>query len=338
MKAKKGEWFSLSWDIHDKFDKIDYDQLKVAPRFLYAKENNGFIESKVINEFDHLRLVRIFLTTVFITNDKGEKLPTHYRPGEFMPGDDTIYDEWLIDYHETNWQSLDQIRSLQLLFQKDIFLEYSSKLIRHDMHSGINTYIPRGLNSLLRKLPEAVIKEHKLQSSLNLLVEGIKHSQLVYKGIYSFTNLVKKKPQVEKKNCKIGEIILTYLERTSYKDKVVILGDLGEAEVNETLFCTAIDNFIRNGISYNENKEKIVKIYKRFEDELTIEDNGIGLKQHEYDLLCMPYMRDSMKNDQIKGIGINIANAILDNHGYRVEIDCLDHGTAIRIIMRDQND
>lgn len=295
MKAKKGEWFSLSWDIHDKFDKIDYDQLRVAPRFLYAKENNGFIESKVINEFDHLRLVRIFLTTVFITNDKGEKLPTHYRPGEFMPGDDTIYDEWLIDYHETNWQSLDQIRSLQLLFQKDIFLEYSSKLIRHDMHSGINTYIPRGLNSLLRKLPEDVIKEHKLQSSLNLLVEGIKHSQLVYKGIYSFTNLVKKKPQVEKKNCKIGEIILTYLERTSYKDKVVILGDLGEAEVNETLFCTAIDNFIRNGIAYNENKEKIVKIYKRFEDELTIEDNGIGLKQHEYDLLCMPYMRDSMK-------------------------------------------
>lgn len=333
MKAKKGEWFSLSWDVTNKFREKDFNQLEKAPRFLYAEKDSGAVESKIINEFDHLRLVRIFLTSVFIKGEKGDKLPTHYRPGEFMPGDDPIYDEWLINYHKSNWQSLDKIRSMQLLFQKDIFLEYSSKLIRHDMHSGINTYIPRGLNSLVKRLPEEVIEKYKLQSSLNLLIEGLRHSQSVYKGIYSFTNLVKKNPQVEKNNCKLNEIILTYLERTSYKDKVEIIGDLGEANVNETLFCTAIDNFIRNGITYNYSKEKKVKIYQRYEKEITIEDNGIGLRQYEYDLLCMPYMRESFKNDQIKGVGINIANAILDNHGFKVQVDTLDTGTAIRILM-----
>jgi len=47
-------------------------------------------------------------------------------------------------------------------------------------------------------------------------------------------------------------------------------------------------------------QNKKVKIYKRCENELTIKDNGIGLKQHEYDLLCVSFMRESLKNDQMK--------------------------------------
>ena len=334
MRAKKGEWFSLSWDVNDKFKEKSFDQLKKSPRFLFAKVDSKDIESSTINEFDCLRLVRIFLTTVFIKDSSGKKLPTHYRPGEFMPGDDPIYDDWLLNYHKVHQDSLDAVRSMQLIFQKDIFLEYSSKLIRHDMHSGINTYIPRGFSSLLKRLPDEIIEEHKLQASLNLLAEGIKHAQKVYKGVYSFTNLVKKKPQVEKKVCNISEIIIGHLEKTSYRNKVSIQNDLGSANVNETLFCVAIDNFIRNGLTYNNNEERKVRVYQVFEEEIIIQDNGIGLQQHEYDLLCMPFMRESMNTDQIKGVGINIANAILDNHGFKVQIKNPEEGgTCIHIRM-----
>ena len=62
-------------------------------------------------------------------------------------------------------------------------------------------------------------------------------------------------------------------------------------------------------------QNKKVKIYKRYENKLTIKDNGIGLKQHEYDLLCVPFMRESLKNDQIE------------------EIETLKLGIAIRILM-----
>lgn len=334
MRAKKGEWFSLSWDVNDKFREKSFEQLKESPRFLFAEKDSKDIGSLIINEFDFLRLVRIFLTTVFIKDADGKKLPTHYRPGEFMPGDDPIYDDWLLNYHKVNQGSLDAVRSMQLIFQKDIFLEYSSKLIRHDMHSGINTYIPRGFSSLLKKLPDEVIRKHKLQSSLNLLAEGIKHAQKVYKGVYSFTNLVKKRPQVEKKMCNISNIITDHLEKTSYKDKVDIQEDLGLANVNETLFCVAIDNFVRNGLSYNDSKDKKIKIYQVYEEEILIQDNGVGLEQHEYDLLCMPFMRESMKTDQITGVGINIANAILDNHGFKVYIENPEEGgTCIHIRM-----
>jgi hypothetical protein len=32
------------------------------------------------------------------------------------------------------------------LDKKSIYLEHAAKIIRHDMHSGINTYLPRGIN------------------------------------------------------------------------------------------------------------------------------------------------------------------------------------------------
>ena len=71
-----------------------------------------------------------------------------------------------------------------------------------------------------------------------------------------------------------------------------------------------------------------------YEEEILIQDNGIGLEQHEYDLLCMPFMRESMKTDQITGVGINIANAILDNHGFKVYIENPEEGgTCIHIRM-----
>jgi methyl-accepting chemotaxis protein len=43
--------------------------------------------------------------------------------------------------------------------KKNSYLEHAAKILRHDMHSGINTYIPRGLSSLERRLTEDQIKK-----------------------------------------------------------------------------------------------------------------------------------------------------------------------------------
>ena len=43
--------------------------------------------------------------------------------------------------------------------KKNTFLEHAAKILRHDMHSGINTYMPRGVSSLKRRLNEEIIEE-----------------------------------------------------------------------------------------------------------------------------------------------------------------------------------
>ena len=56
----------------------------------------------------------------------------------------------------------------------------------------------------------------------------------------------------------------------------MIIEELGEVEVNEALFCTAVDNLIRNGLKYNDSNTKSVRIF-RDGNTLSIEDNGRGI-------------------------------------------------------------
>ncbi len=39
------------------------------------------------------------------------------------------------------------------------------------------------------------------------------------------------------------------------------------------MFCTAVDNLIRNGLKYNDSDSKFVKIYSE-DDSVYIQDNG----------------------------------------------------------------
>ena len=59
-----------------------------------------------------------------------------------------------------------------ILNQKNSYLEHAAKILRHDMHSGINTYMPRGLSSMKRRLSEDQIKELKIGAPIRMLEEG----------------------------------------------------------------------------------------------------------------------------------------------------------------------
>ena len=213
------------------------------------------------------------------------------------------------------------------LSKKNIYLEHAAKIIRHDMHSGINTYIPRGLNSLQRRLDDE--QKKKLRAPLQLLGDGVKHAQKVYSGVYEFTNLVKENAQMSKTPNNIKQILDEYLSLTAYKNQVLLDDNLPVSlEVNEPLFCTAIDNLIRNGLKYNDSPTKWVKIY--FEGNynkgsfIIIEDNGRGMTQSEFDELSKPYIRKEGQKEKGTGLGLNICKAILKEHGFELSIEEID--------------
>ena len=333
MRAKKGEWFSLKWEPRDYYEKESYKQLKHCPKFVCAEKDTESITQEIEENFPALRITSANLAVVFVKEKSGLKVPTHYMPGEFMPGDNPKYDNWLTDYYTVDSDFTNQLKNRNTVQQKTIYLEHTSKVIRHDMHSGINTYIPRGLKVLLEKLDEDTIKNLKLRIPLKLLEEGLKHAQQVYKGVYAFTNLVKIKPQVEKNVYNLKEILEEFLEKSAYRQYVKI-EDLPEKEVNPALFCIAIDNFIKNGVTYNESKEKLVRVYMKYKNVLCIEDNGIGMTQYEYDLQSLPYMKTDIGDEEASlGMGINIANAIIEEHGWNIQVNKLESGTSIEVVL-----
>lgn len=225
------------------------------------------------------------------------------------------------------------MNSLQEVDRKNAYLEHAAKILRHDMHSGINTYIPRGISSLERRLNKMVCdKELKsIGAPMKMLKEGLAHAQKVYNGVKEFTNLVKKDAVMERQSHDLKCIIDAYLKSTSYKSNVVV-GDLGEEMVNESLFCTAIDNLIRNGLRYNDNDTKYVKIYREG-DFVVVEDNGRGMTQEQFEEFCKPYARGQNNKESGSGLGLNICVAIMAEHGFKVTSEKLETGTKLKIEM-----
>jgi PAS domain S-box-containing protein len=221
------------------------------------------------------------------------------------------------------------IKSKNEIDRKNAYLEHAAKILRHDMHSGINTYIPRGINSLERRLTPELIKEHKLDFPIKMLREGLNHTQKVYRGVYEFTNLVKKDAELTKALYNLKDILVDYLKSTAYKDQVVI-SDLPTIFVNESLFCTAIDNLIRNGLKYNDSDTKYVKIYID-NNCLAVEDNGRGISQKDFDHLSKPYTRKENQKESGTGLGLNICVEILKIHGFSISCEKLQQGTKIKI-------
>lgn len=217
--------------------------------------------------------------------------------------------------------------------KKNTYLEHAAKILRHDMHSGINTYIPRGVSSLERRLTPEIIESLKLEAPLKMIKEGLKHTQKVYKGVYEFTNLVKTDVVLSKTECSIQKIMDDYLTSTAYKSQVHLDDNLPTIDVNESLMCTSIDNLIRNGLKYNDSKSKFVKIYSEG-DYICIEDNGRGIDQKDFDELSKPYVRKEGQKETGTGLGLNICKAILTEHGFEITAEKLEQGTKLRIKIK----
>jgi len=219
--------------------------------------------------------------------------------------------------------------------KKNSYLEHAAKILRHDMHSGINTYIPRGLSSLKRRLNEEQIKELKIDAPLRMITEGLTHTQKVYNGVKEFTNLVKQDAHLELKLHNLKDILHSYLSSTSY-EKQVVIEELPEIEVNESLFCTAVDNLIRNGLKYNDSGTKIVRIFVE-EDYLIIQDNGRGMSQEDLIQWSQPYKRKEGQKETGTGLGLNICTAIMEEHKFQVFAQKLEEpesGTKLKIKIK----
>lgn len=228
-------------------------------------------------------------------------------------------------------QDIEIEEQLRDIHKKNTYLEHAARIIRHDMHSGINTYMPRGIGSLEKRLSEDEAKRLKIDAPIRMIKEGLSHTQRVYKSVYEFTNLVKKHVVLNKKEEDLEVIIKRYLDSTSYS-KQVSIGNLIKSDVNEILFCTAIDNLVRNGLKYNDSESKEIKIYMD-SNYLVVEDNGRGLKKEDFEKIV--FMSKYDKHEEIhseeSGLGLNICLAILSEHGFTLECEEQKVGTKMKI-------
>jgi len=324
-------------EIHNRMSAINKSnaviEFDLEGKIIFA--NNLFIETMGYSSQDEIigKHHRIFIDDEYAKSDDYFLFWKKLRDGIFFSGeisriiidvDGKIYRIMKIAIDITN--SYEQKKEIE---KKNTYLEHAAKILRHDMHSGINTYMPRGLSSLERRLKPEDIISLKIEAPIKMIKEGLKHSQKVYKGVYEFTNLVKKDVVLNKSECDLKNILSDYLSSTAYSSQVII-DSLPTIEVNEALFCTAVDNLIRNGLKYNDSDTKFVKIYSEG-NYIYIQDNGRGITQEDFDHLSKPYIRKEGQKESGTGLGLNICVAILEEHGFVITCEKNEIGTKMKI-------
>ena len=226
-----------------------------------------------------------------------------------------------------------RVKQEEEIVKKNTYLEHAARILRHDMHSGINTYLPRGISSLRRRISDEKIAEMKLEQPFKMIEGGLKHTQRVYQGVYEFTNLVKKDTTLKLTDLNLKDILTDYLSATAYRGDVQI-DDLPNVMVSEQLFCTAVDNLIRNGLRYNDSLTKMVRIYMVDEQHLGILDNGRGITQEEFDLFSKNSLRRENQKESGSGLGLGICVAILKEHNFTIFVEPNKFGTLIKIKIK----
>ena len=307
----------------------EYEQEEIVGLHHMLFVPNNFVKSKDYRDFwKQLRSGKNIKQKFKRVKKNGEIIWLYGSYNPIKSGTGTVYQIINVSNDVTR-----EHNALIELRKKNTYLEHAAKILRHDMHSGINTYIPRGIKSLERRIKPEQIKELKIEIPLRLIKEGLDHAQRVYKGVLEFTNLVKENAVLEKNEHDLADILKDYLRKTAYSDQVII-EDLPIMLVNEALFCTGIDNLIRNGLKYNDSKTKFVKIKMLDEKNLAIIDNGRGMSQEDFDILSLPYQRKSDQKEKGSGLGLNISVAIFKEHGFQMSVSKLEVGTMIKIQIR----
>lgn len=325
---KKSDITKLTKQIDDKIEEL----IKQRDSILKYKGNTELIDAKnniiqslqreknVINltqESSNLKTENTQLT------DKTDKLKKYLYSAISILFVLLLIIAVIIQRKRIKVQDVEIDKQISDINKKNNYLEHAARIIRHDMHSGINTYIPRGLISLEKRITDEKAKELKIDGSIKMIKEGLSHTQKVYKGVYEFTNLVKQNVVLEVKDCNLSEILNEYINTKAYVKQVKI-DELVNVEVNQTLFCTAIDNLVRNGLSFNDSKDKIVKIYME-DSNIVIEDNGRGLSVSKF---------ENIKKNGSDGLGLSIALAILEEHKFDISCEEISNGTKIKIKLK----
>lgn len=215
--------------------------------------------------------------------------------------------------------------------------------VSHDLKTPLTSI--KGFLEILNKY--ALPQEQKKELIDQILVQTNQIIQLI-EGLFELSSLDAEELKFQKEWMNI-EFIMDHAIKTVFSDgehSHMILDtyyedDLPIVFVDPKKIYRVFINILNNSIKYSSNQPKVkikIAIYLNNKDVVVkIQDNGMGIKKENIDMVFIPYyreMRSVEKEIQGSGLGLSISKKIIEAHQGDMFIESeVDHGTIIYISL-----
>ena len=252
---------------------------------------------------------------------------------------DFPYDEVTVFIGGLGWTAIllykfnkDRTSLLLSLKNKNIELEKTTKelerftyIASHDLKSPLRT-----INSFIGLIERDIKKENfaNIQENLDFVKTGAEQMHYLVEDILELS-VLKKYEKAKRSSIDLNlvlEKVKHNLKQEIEEQNAIIQAEpLPEFSGNEIELLILFQNFIQNGIKYNESKQPNIKITSQKKDQslsFSFQDNGIGIDQkyHEQIFQFFKRLHNSTKY-QGTGMGLGLCKKIIDNYQGQVKVD-----------------
>ncbi len=149
---------------------------------------------------------------------------------------------------------------------------------------------------------------HRNERLLNIVLRETERLDSIIKD---FLNLAKPIP-AKKELLKVKEVIDEVCSRLNEGKECTVEGDEVEIAVEPKTFYSALDNLIRNAFYWARSRVKITVNEKNGWVEITVEDDGPGIPEEEWDRVFEPFFS---KRKEGSGLGLSVVKKFAVEHG-----------------------
>lgn len=204
-------------------------------------------------------------------------------------------------------------------------LERFSYIASHDLKSPLRT-----ITSFIGLIERDVKKRNfgSISEKLHFVKTGAEQMNFLVQDILELSKL-KHSENSQRVLIDLNEVLekakTNLTEEIRSREVKIYAEDLPSFKCNEVEMLLLFQNFIQNGIKYNESKKPIIAI-SSFETNdslcLSFRDNGIGIAEEYYDQIFQFFKRLHNSDEyQGTGLGLGLCKKIIKSHGGEVEVD-----------------
>lgn len=254
---------------------------------------------------------------VYIRNESGEVVRAVGATSDI-----THRHEYEESLKKLNLELERNVRELALSNQD---LEQFAYVTSHDLQEPLR--MVSSFMTLLEKKYGEQLDEKALQY-IHFATDGAKRMRQIILDLLEFSKVGKyeEQPTLVSLNDVVSETLALYRRLISEKRAVVNVGELPTVTYFRTPISQIFQNIIANALRYSKDgvspQIDIIAIEHKYEHEIIITDNGIGISSEFYNKIFVMFQRLNPDNEDTgTGIGLSIVKKILDRMGGRIWVD-----------------